>query len=250
MKTQGNTIFITGGSSGIGRGLAEALHQRGNQVIISGRREDRLQQICSLHPGMSYYRLDVTDSQAIQAVARQVIADFPAVNVVFNNSGVRMPVSFAPGCPLDEPALEAEISTNLFGPIRVASAFLSHLFTQTDAMLVNVSSAFAFVPRARYPVYCATKAAVHVWTLSLRHQLRDSGVKVVELIPPGVTTELGGPGKPANPASKGISVEEFVAQTLRDLDAGLEEIVVGDAIRQVAATSPEAVKKVFYAMNG
>ncbi len=185
MKMEGNTIFITGGTSGIGRGLAEALHQRGNQVIISGRREDRLQEICSLHLGMSYYRLDVTDPQAIQAVARQVTEDFPALNVVFNNSGVRMPISFAPGCPLDEPGLESEINTNLFGPIRVASAFLPHLFTKTDAMLINVSSAFAFVPRARFPVYCATKAAVHVWTLSLRHQLRDSGVHVVELIPQG-----------------------------------------------------------------
>ncbi|SRR6266567_2235360 len=249
MKMEGNTIFITGGTSGIGRGLAEALHQRGNQVIISGRREDRLQEICSLHLGMSYYRLDVTDPQAIQAVARQVTEDFPALNVVFNNSGVRMPISFAPGCPLDEPGLESEINTNLFGPIRVASAFLPHLFTKTDAMLINVSSAFAFVPRARFPVYCATKAAVHVWTLSLRHQLRDSGVHVVELIPPGVTTELGEPGK-TNPASKGISVEEFVAQTFKDLEAGVEEIVVGDAVRQVAATSPEAVKKVFSAMNG
>ena len=90
---------------------------------------------------------------------------------------------------------------------------------------------------------------MHTWTLSLRHQLRDTGVKVIELIPPGVTTELGRPGKPANPGSKGISVEEFVAQTLKELEAGSEEIVVGDAMKQVAATSPEAVKKVFCAMN-
>jgi len=251
MKMQGNTVFITGGTSGIGKCLAEVLHERGNQVIITGRRQQRLEEICQRHPGMRYYALDVTSLGAIQAVARKAIAEFPALNVVFNNAGVQMAFNFAPGHPLDDRALETEVSTNVLGPMRVAAAFLPHLSTRPDAVLVNVSSGLAFVPRARYPVYCATKAAVHTWTLSLRHQLRDSGVKVVELIPPAVVTELGGPGKPVS--SSGIharmSVETFTTETLKELEAGVEEIAVGDAKKLVAATSPEAVKKVFSVVN-
>jgi len=254
MQMHDNTIFITGGTSGIGQGLAEAFHQRGNQVLIAGRREERLQAICRRNPGMRSFVLDVTSPEAIRTVARKAIAEFPALNCVFNNAGVQMRFDFAPGHSHNEQALRTEIDTNLLGPIRVAAAFLPHLATKAGATLVNVSSGLAFVPMARFPVYCATKAALHAWTLSLREQVRSSGIKIIELIPPYVATELGGPGKPApapnNPASRGpMPLDVFIAETMNELESGAEEVAIADAKKLVAATSPDSVKKVFSVMN-
>jgi len=253
MQMQGNTIFITGGTSGIGEGLAEAFHQRGNQVVVTGRREDRLKEICKQHPGMQYFVLDVIDPDAIRTVAQKAIAQFPAINCVFNNAGVQMRLEFAPGRALNEEDLQAEISTNILGPIRVAAAFLPHLASQPAATLVNVSSGLAFVPMARFPVYCATKAAIHSWTLSLRQQVRGSSVQVVELIPPYVATELGGPGKPVLNTAAGrgpMPLDVFIAEAMKELESGVEEAAVGEAKRLVAASSLDTVKKAFAAMNG
>lgn len=201
MQMQGNTIFITGETSGIGRGLAEAFHQRGNQVIIAARREKRLKEICQRNKGMAFLVLDVTKPETIRSVSNEIIDRYPNLNCVINNAGVQMHVEFGPDLPMDEEKLQAEITTNLLAPIRVAAAFLPHLAKRAKtaspaSLLVNVSSGLAFVPMARYAVYCATKSAIHSWTLSLRHQLRASGVQVLELIPPYVATELGGAGKP------------------------------------------------------
>jgi uncharacterized oxidoreductase len=257
MQMQGNTIFITGGTSGIGRGLAEAFQQRGNQVIITGRRQDRLKEICQRNAGMTYFVLDVTKPEAIHAVAKQVIDKFPKLNCVINNAGVQMDVEFGPDKALDEEKLQGEINTNLLAPIRVAAAFLPHLAKRAKtsspaSVLVNVSSGLAFVPIARYAVYCATKAAIHSWTLSLRQQLRASSVQVLELIPPYVATELGGAGKPVVTSSGHgpMALDAFIAETMKELESEAEELAIGDAKRLVAATSPEIVKKAFAAMNG
>lgn len=255
MQMHGNTIFITGGTSGIGRGLAEAFHQRGNQVIITGRREDRLKQTCAQHAGMRYFVLDVTNPSAIQSLAHKVIAEFPALNCVFNNAGVQMRLEFAPGRALNEDNLQTEIATNILGPMRIAAAFLPHLATQRGATLVNVSSGLAFVPMSRFPVYCATKAAIHSWTMSLRQQLKNAGVsvQVVELIPPYVATELGGPGKPVLNTAPGrgpMPLDAFIAETIKELESGDDELAIAEAKRLVAAASPDTVKKVFAAMNG
>jgi len=214
MHMNANTIFITGGTSGIGKGLAEAFHQLGNQVIISGRREDRLRDICAENPDMRYFVLDVRDIAAIQRVAREVVAEFPPLNWVFNNAGIQRRLEVAPGTPLDEEGLRDEINTNLLGPICVAAEFIPHLIQKPNAVLVNISSGLAFVPMARFPVYCATKAAVHSFTLSSRHRLRASGVKVVELIPPYVATDLGGPRKTVGPgAPQPMPLDVFIAET-------------------------------------
>ena len=138
-------------------GLAEAFHDRGKQVIVTGRREERLKEICQAHPGMRYFALDVTDGEAIREVARQAIAEFPGIDCVVNNAGVQMHVDFAAGGPLDEQAIAREIDTNPWGPIRVAAAFLPHLTARPEATLMNVSSGLAFAPMARFPIYCATK---------------------------------------------------------------------------------------------
>jgi uncharacterized oxidoreductase len=236
MHMRGNTIFITGATSGIGRGLAEAFHERGNQVIVTGRREDRLLELCRRHSGMRYFVLDVTDAAAIEAVARQAIAAFPEINCVFNNAGVQSASDML-----------AEIHTNLLAPVRVAAAFIPHLTTRPAATLLNVSSGLAFVPIARFPIYCATKAAIHSWTLSLRHQLRDSSIQVMELIPPYVATELGGPDKPST--SFAMPLDAFIAETMRELETGAGEIPIGTARNLFAATCPDAVRAAFSRLN-
>jgi uncharacterized oxidoreductase len=250
MQIEGNTIFITGGSSGIGCALADAFHRRGNHIIISGRREDRLKEICARHTGMDYFVLDVTDPNSIRSVARQVTTDFPALNAVFNNAGVQMRAGISADGLLDEQSLETEITTNLFGPIRVAAAFLPHLAKQAGGTLVNVSSGLAFVPMARFPVYCATKAALHSWTMTLRYQWQKLGVKVIELIPPYVGTELGGPRKQAmNLGPEPMPLDAFIAETMKELESDADEIAIADAKNLFAATSPESVKRIFGFMN-
>ena len=249
MKMHSNTIFITGGTSGIGKGLAEAFHQLGNQVIISGRREDRLRTACAANPGMRYFVLDVTDIASVRTTARKAFEEFPALNCVFNNAGVQRRHDFAAGRPLDEPAMLAEIQTNLLGLIRVSAEFLPHLKNQQDATLLNVSSGLAFVPFAVFPVYCATKAAVHSFSLSLRHQLRDSKVKVIELIPPYVATELGGGAQAPAGALRQMPLDTFIAETMKELAGDSDEIAIGGAKNLLAATAPENVKKIFAGMN-
>lgn len=244
MRMQANTVFITGGSSGIGRGLAEAFHKLGNQVLISGRRAERLKSICAANDGMRYFALDVTDPQAIRTVAAQAIAQFPGLNCVLNNAGVQARHDFSTDGGIDEAGAVEEIETNLLGVIRVAEAFLPHLKKQDNAVLVNVSSGLAFVPMARFPVYCATKAAVHSLTLSLRRQLEGSGVKVIELIPPYVDTELGGPNKTVSSgAPKPMPLDAFVEETMRELAAGSEEAAIGMAKNLVEASRSQGMKQ-------
>jgi uncharacterized oxidoreductase len=249
MKMHSNTIFITGGTSGIGKGLAEAFHHLGNQVIISGRREDRLRGICAANPGMRHFVLDVTDLGSIRNTARKVIEEFPNLNCVFNNSGVQRRHNFGAGNTVDDQAMLAEIQTNLLGLIRVSSEFLPHLTKQHNATLLNVSSGLAFVPLSVFPVYCATKAAVHSFSLSLRQQLRGSNVKVIELIPPYVATELGGGSQAPAGALHQMPLETFITETMKELAVDAEEIAIGGAKNLLAASSPESVKKIFAGMN-
>ena len=249
MKMNSNTIFITGGTSGIGRGLAEAFHHLGNHVIISGRREDRLQSICAANPGMRHFVLDVTDLSSVRHTARKVIEEFPNLNCVFNNSGIQRRHDFAGEKPLDDAAMLSEIQTNLLGLIRVSSEFLPHLKNQQDATLLNVSSGLAFVPLAVFPVYCATKAAVHSFSLSLRHQLRNSKVKVIELIPPYVATELGWGSQAPAGALRQMPLETFIAETMKELAGDADEIAIGGAKNLRAASSPEGVMRIFAGMN-
>ena len=249
MKMHSNTIFITGGTSGIGKGLAEAFHKLGNQVIISGRREDRLRSVCAANPGMRQFVLDVTDLASVKNTARKVIEEFPALNCVFNNAGMQRRHDFASGKPVNDSAVLAEIQTNLLGLIRVSAEFLPHLKHQQDAILLIVPSGLAFAPLAIFPVYCATKAAVHSFSLSLRRQLRESKVKVIELIPPYVATELGGVSTAPAGAMQPMPLETFIVETMKELEGIKDEIAIGGSKNLLAASSPENVQKIFSRMN-
>src|SRR5712692_10875451 len=169
MKLSGNTIFITGGGSGIGRGLAEALHKLGNKVIIAGRRRSHLDAAIAANPGMEAVELDITDPASINRVAAKLIAEHPDLNVLINNAGIMQPDAAAG--KIDDTLMVATITTNLMGPIRMTSALIEHLKGKSDAVVAYTSSVLGFVPLAATAIYSSTKAAVHSYILSQRFML-------------------------------------------------------------------------------
>jgi uncharacterized oxidoreductase len=224
MKLTDNTIFITGGGTGIGRGLAEALHRRGNKVIIAGRRRAQLDEVVAANPGIDAIELDVADPASIQAVANKLIADYPKLNVLFNNAGV-MNLDNAAGV-IDEKTMQTHFSINLLGPIRLTSALIDHLKKQDNATILYNSSILAFTPLANFAVYSATKAALHSYAMSQRFLLRDSSVKVQEIAPPWVGTGLV--GEVDDPRS--VPLDRFVEGTMAALETDAEEILVPEAV--------------------
>jgi uncharacterized oxidoreductase len=220
MKLTGNTIFITGGGSGIGQGLAEALHKLGNQVIIAGRRRGRLIEVSNANPGMKWVELNIEDPTSISAVANQLIADYPKLDVLINNAGI-MQFDDTAG-PVDDKLIVSTITTNLMGPIRLTGALIEHLKKQKHAAVINNSSVLGFVPLAIAAVYSATKAALHSYTLSLRYQLKGTSVKVIELPPPWVQTDLHN----SNNEPRAMPLAEFIAETIPVLGTNVEEVLV------------------------
>jgi uncharacterized oxidoreductase len=232
MKLTGNTIFITGGGSGIGRGLAEALHKLGNKVIISGRRAERLQATIDANPGMEAISLDITDPLDIESVAARLIADHPDLNVLINNAGIMHPDG-AEG-PVDDGLLTATVNTNLLGPIRMTSALIEHLKTRDDAVVANVTSVLGFVPLALTAVYSATKAALHSYTLSQRYLLRNARVSVIEIAPPWVRTELMNSSEEA----RAMPLDVFIAGAIEQFGTAANEVLVGQAVDMRANPGP------------
>ena len=188
MNISGNTILITGGGTGIGRGLAEALHARGNKVIIAGRRKNVLDEVVAANPGMAAYAFDANDAAGVKKFAETVTREHPKLNVLMNNAGIMKPENLLanPGTAV----AEETIATNFIGPIRLTLALLPHLMKQPKATIINVTSGLATVPLVYTPTYSVTKAAIHSYTDSLRYQLRKTSVEVKELTPPWVATEL------------------------------------------------------------
>ena len=228
MKLSGNTIFITGGASGIGRGLAEAFHQRGNKVVIGGRRKALLDQVVGANPGMEAIELDVADGASIEAAATSLIARFPALNVLVNNAGI-MPFDDAGGT-IDDAAARALIDTNLLGPIRLTSALIGHLKHQPEATIIHNTSVLAFVPLAASAMYSATKAALHSYAMSQRFMLRSSSVKVLEIAPPWVDTDL----VKKSGDTRAMPLDAFIAETMQKLALDHDEILV-DAVSSFRA---------------
>jgi uncharacterized oxidoreductase len=223
MKLTGNTIFITGGGSGIGRGLAEALHNLGNQVIVSGRRKGHLEETTKANPGMRSMELNIEDPASIAAVAKKLVAEYPKLNVLINNAGI-MQIDDAAGV-IDDKLLVSTITTNLLGPIRMTSALIDHLKKQDSAAVINVSSVLGFIPLAMTAVYSSTKAALHSYTLSQRYKLKGSSVRVLELAPPWVRTDLlGSKNEP-----RAMPLEQFIEGTIAALGTDAEEVLVEQA---------------------
>jgi uncharacterized oxidoreductase len=219
MNLNGNTIFITGGGSGIGRALAEKLHKRGNKVIISGRRKSHLDSVTTANPGIEAIELDIADPDSIKAVAKKLITEHPDLNVLINNAGIMGPDQAAD--VIDDKLLVSTVATNFLGPVRRTSALVDHLKSRRGVILYN-TSVLAFVPMAVTAVYSATKAALHSYVLSQRFLLRDSGVRVLEAAPPWVRTELMN----SQEAEQAMPLDQFVNETLDVLGTDADEILV------------------------
>ncbi len=213
MNLTNNTILITGGGSGIGRGLAEAFHALGNKVIIAGRRQSSLEETTDANPGMASVTLDIDNPAAVQAFAAEVIELHPELNVLINNAGISRLENLKDHADLAK--AEAMITTNVLGPIRLTTALLPHLQKQAKAAIINVSSGLGFVPLPSAPTYSATKAFLHSYTQTLRFQLKDTPVEVLEIIPPYVQTELGGPAQAIDP--RAMPLKDYIAETMQIL---------------------------------
>jgi uncharacterized oxidoreductase len=210
MKFTNKTILITGATSGIGLELAKSFQAMGNTVLIAGRRQALLDQIAAAHPGIHGYRLDIADPSDIVDFAGQVVADHPSLDVVIHNAGIMVAEQLS-ATPSDLAISEATIATNLLGPIRLTHALLPHLISRPEAAIMTVTSGLAYVPLAPEPTYCATKAALHSWTESLRVQLANTNIKVIELAPPGVQTDLM-PGQ--RESDFAMPLEDFITEVM------------------------------------
>ncbi|MGW4156542.1 SDR family oxidoreductase [Micromonospora chersina] len=215
MNISGNTIFIPGSTSGIGLALALALKARGNTVIIGGRRTDLLEKVAAEHPDIDTVTIDTADPASIASAAAQVLAKHPDLNVLVTMAGImRVEDWHQPESFLD--TAEATVTTNLLGPIRLIAAFIEHLRAQPDATIMTVSSGLAFAPLKVTPSYNASKAAIHMLSESLRLQLADTTVKVVELEPPSVRTALM-PGQETSEFA--MPLDEFVSEVVALLES-------------------------------
>ncbi|MBW0014320.1 SDR family NAD(P)-dependent oxidoreductase [Mycobacterium sp.] len=225
MQLTENTVLVTGGGTGIGRGLAEALNMLGNRVIIAGRRRAQLESVVEANPGMQMMSLDQSDPADIRRFATELTDRYPAINVVVNNAGIQRMEDLTSGGP---GTAELTVAINLLGPIRLTAALLPSLVKKPRAAIVNVSSGLAFVPSALTPTYCATKAALHSYTQSLRYQLRQTAVQVIEIVPPHVQTGLQrGRGFDASDP-RAMPLDEYIAETMSLLrtQPDADEIIV------------------------
>jgi len=219
MQMTGNTILITGGGSGIGLALAKRFAARGNRVVISGRRAEALAAAKRDTPALDILQGDVSSEAGRVALAEEVVARFPGLNVLVNNAGIQnRPAPLLQ--PQDWSAHRVELATNLDAPLHLTMLLLPHLSKARFGAVVNVTSGLAFSPIATMPTYCLTKAALHSFTLSLRHQLKDTMVDVVEIVPPAVNTDLGGPGL----HTFGVNLDTFADSIFGRLEKGETEI--------------------------
>lgn len=242
MDVASNTILITGGASGIGLALAERLLRAGSQVIVCGRREDKLREAQTRYPRLAIRVCDLAEERAREALLRWAVAEFPRLNVLVNNAGIQRRVRLA----AEEKWRETrhEIAINLDAPIHLSRLFIPHLLTQERPAIVNVTSGLAFTPLAGVPIYSATKAALHSFTLSLRHQLSSTPIQVVEIVPPAVNTDLGGPGL----HTFGVAVEEFAEAVMARLREGDLEIPYGFSA-QASRASRDELDALFTRLN-
>ncbi len=226
MNITGNTILITGGTSGIGRALAEALHAEENKVIIAGRRQQLLDEITQQNPGMTGLQLDVTDENSIKSLAAEVRSKFPELNVLINNAGITGFEDYTAESVDTAKALSI-LQTNVTSVLLLTAELLPVLKAKAHATLMATTSGLAFVPMAPYATYCASKAFLHSWLDSLRFQLRNTSVEVLELAPPYVQTELGGARQASDPRAMPLAAfTDEVMQIIRENKIERGEILV------------------------
>jgi uncharacterized oxidoreductase len=248
MKLSGNTVLITGGATGIGLAVAEAFLRAGSEVIICGRREGRLLAAREKHPGLHTRTCDVAKESDCRALAEWVSANFKGLNILVNNAGVQRDIDFTRGVDAFL-AGESEIKVNLEAPMILSGLFIPQLTGKNDPAIVNVTSGLGFVPAAKMPVYSATKAGLHAFSMALRHQLSKLEIKVFEVVPPAVDTELNPEGRAQRGGFKAnLTPEEFTAAVMKDLEADVLEIGYGMSAGMLKASRAE-LDKSFQQMN-
>jgi uncharacterized oxidoreductase len=242
MDLGSNTVLITGGASGIGLALAERFLRAGSRVVVCGRREEKLREVKGRHPEVSTRVCDVGEESQRVSLCEWAVGQFPELNVLVNNAGIQRPLRVGGG---EEWApTRREIAINFEAPVHLSMLFAPHLLGRPRAAIINVTSGLAFSPLARVPVYCATKAALRSFTLSLRRQLAGTAVAVVEIIPPAVDTDLGGPGL----HTFGVPLDEFADSAFERLGRGELEIPYGFA-EVSSRASREELDAIFERMN-
>lgn len=222
MKLSGNTILITGGSSGIGLALAQRFLARDNEVIICGRSEERLQEAKEKYPALHTICCDVAQRDDRIALYNQVISDFPAINVLINNAGVQHNLDLKDA---DFDICELEIATNLEAPIHLATLFVRSFLSKEDSYIINVTSRLGFMPPIWVPVYGATKAGMHSFTFTLRQQLLDTPISVIEVVPTAINTNLGGAGV----HTFGADLDEYADAVFVGFEEGVDEVLFGES---------------------
>jgi len=241
MKTRGNTVLITGGATGIGFALAGSFVRAGNTVIICGRRKDKLQEAKKKLPPIHIRPCDLSKEKERRSLFIWAKKNFKDMNILINNAGIQAMIDLRKGTR-ESANGKNEIETNLMAPIRLSALFIPWLTKRKEAAIMNVSSGLAFVPIASMPVYCATKAALHSFTVSLRHQLKDTSIKIFELVPPMVDTELDkGAAEEGGSEYRGIPPSEVAQAALSAMAADEYEILVGEAktLARRAKKNPE-----------
>lgn len=242
MNLNSNTVLITGGASGIGLAIAERFLAANSQVIICGRREDKLREVQAKHPQIHIRACDVGEEAERAALFDWATGEFLELNVLINNAGIQRRVDLSRNENWQE--TKQEITINLEAPIHLSQLFIQHLSRQPRAAIINVTSGLSFAPLANVPVYSATKAALHSFTLSLRHQLAQTLIEVIEIVPPAVDTDLGGVGL----HTFGVNLNEFADAVFERLAAGETEITYGTAEKSSRASRQE-LDQIFAMMN-
>jgi len=238
----GNEVLITGGATGIGLGLAEKFLAAGSRVAICGRRKEALEEAARKHPGLITCPCDLTSESERLSLSRWIVGKLPRLNVLVNNAGIQQRMR------VDQedfwPRAKEEIAINWEAPVHLTCLLLETLKKSGKPCLINVTSGLAFVPLAGAPVYCATKAAFHSFTRSLRPLLEGSGIEVIEIIPPAVNTDLGGAGL----HTTGTPLEEFISAVARQLQEGKTEVSYGFS-EKVSHASRDELEQAFQRMN-
>jgi uncharacterized oxidoreductase len=242
MEFSANTVLITGGGSGIGFALAERLIQAGSQVVVCGRREHKLKEAQSKYPQMAIRKCDVAKPAERTALFTWATEVFPGLNVLVNNAGIQQRIQLQESPEWE--TLSKEVAINLEAPIHLSTLFIPHLLKQDRPAIINITSGLSFVPKANVPVYCATKAAMHSFTLSLRHQLSGTPIEVIEIIPPAVDTDLGGKGL----HTFGVPLDEFADAVSEQLKKGSIEATYGFSVESSRATRDQ-LETIFKQMN-
>jgi uncharacterized oxidoreductase len=249
MNLSNNTILITGGATGIGFALAEEFLSRGNEVVICGRREEKLREAKEKYLRLHTICCDISKSEERISLAKNVIANFPGLNILINNAGIQHDLNFL--FEIESEKIESEIATNLTAQIHLSSLFIPHLLKKENPSIINISSGLGFVPLAIVPVYCATKAAIHSFSISLRKQLEKTSIKVFEIAPPTVDTNLDrGAREKRGQQDRGIQPDDFAKQAMIAIETDRYFAPIGQAENLFGALTSGKGDFVFGRMNG